>query len=105
MKNIKAFLFIISVVTAVSLLTATAFFVGRLDGALNPSWTAEKAMCVNQDVAIRESPIGYVVGAVPAGEMVWFFRLDLPFAHIAYYNGSEWLEGTVPAFVLELCGQ
>lgn len=86
-------------------LVVTAFFMGKLTGALNPAWTAEKAMCVSQGVDIRESPIGYVIGKVPAGEIVWFSKLDLPFAHVVYYDGNMWLEGTVPAFVLDVCGQ
>lgn len=97
---------IIVLFLAILILSATtAFHMGRLSGALNPAWTAEKAMCVNQDVDIRESPTGYVIGIVPAGEMVWFIKLSLPFAHVAYYDGTTWLEGTVSAFVLGVCGQ
>lgn len=97
---------IVMVISAIlALLTLTAFYMGKLEGALNPAWTAEKAMCVSHDVDVRESPIGYVIGRVPAGEMLWFIKLELPFAHVAYYNGYTWLKGTVPAFVLEVCGQ
>lgn len=86
-------------------LVVTAFFMGKLTGALNPAWTAEKAMCVSRITDIRGTPTGYVIGKVPAGEMVWFLKLDLPFAHIAYYDGTTWLEGAIPAFVLDVCGQ
>lgn len=103
--NLFRILFMLIALSAISVLVFIAFQMGRLEGALNPAWTAERAMCVSQDVEIRESPTGYVVGDIPAGELVWFFKLDLPFAHVAYYDGSTWLEGTIPAFMLALCGQ
>jgi hypothetical protein len=81
----------------------TAFWLGKLEGGLNPAWTTEKMMCVSQEVDIRESPTGYVIGTAPAGSALWFVKLDLPFAHVAYYDGSTWLEGTVTASWLELC--
>ena len=100
---------VLRIATAVMLLIAlaamiiAAFSVGKLEGALNPAWTAEKVMCVNRDVDIRQSPTGYVIGTVPAGSAFWFIKLELPFAHVAYYDGSAWLEGTVTALALELC--
>lgn len=107
-KNLKIIRYVVLaliILLAIAGVASTTFYMGRLAGALNPAWTAEKAMCVNQDVDIRQSPTGYVMSNVPAGEMVWFLKLELPFAHIAYYDGSTWLVGTVSAFVLEVCGQ
>lgn len=101
---VRCFLAMLAFVFLASMI-GIAFYMGKLEGALNPSWTAEKAMCIRQDVDIRESPTGYVIGEIPAGEMVWFMKLDLPFAYVAYFDGSAWLEGTIPAFVLDLCGQ
>lgn len=103
--NLFRVLFMLIALSAIGALVFIAFQIGRLDGALNPSWTAEKAMCVRQEVDIRESPTGYVIGEIPTGEMVWFMKLELPFAYVAYFDGSAWLEGTIPAFVLDLCGQ
>jgi hypothetical protein len=88
---------------ALSLLSLSAFWVGKLEGALNPASNAEKIMCVSREVDIRQSPTGYVIGTVPAGSSLWFIKLDLPFAYVAYYDGSAWLEGSVTASVLELC--
>lgn len=92
-----------AVLSALFPITLTAFWVGRIDGALSPTRRVEIPMCTSDKTQIRESPTGYILDDVPAGAMLWFLRLDLPFAHVAYFDGSSWLEGTVPAFVLEIC--
>ncbi len=92
-----------AVLSALFPIMLTAFWVGRIDGALSPVRRVEIPMCANRETQIRESPTGYILGDVPAGAMLWFLKLDLPFAHVAYFDGSSWLEGTVPAFVLEVC--
>jgi hypothetical protein len=96
-------LIMLMLLSAFAAMIVIAFWVGKLEGALNPAWTTEKQMCVSQDVDIRESPTGYVIGTVPAGSALWFIKLELPFAHVVYFDGSAWLQGTVTAFVLELC--
>ncbi len=98
-------LIVLAALVALASLVLSAYWIGKLEGALNPVRDAERVMCVNRDVNIHESPTGYILGKVPAGSTLWFVRLDLPFAYVAYYDGSTWLEGTVTATVLELCDQ
>ena len=93
----------IAVLSALFPIVLTAFWVGRIEGALSPTRRVEIPMCAGMETQIRESPTGYILGDVPAGATLWFFKLDLPFAQVAYFDGSSWLEGTVPAFVLEVC--
>jgi hypothetical protein len=81
----------------------TSFWVGRLAGSLAPVRSYEIPMCAGYETDVRKSPTGYVLGHVPAGAMVWFVKLDLPFANVAYYDGSAWVEGTVTATALEVC--
>lgn len=81
----------------------SAFWLGELRGALDPVRNVNLPMCVSRDANIRESPTGYVLGHVSTGSMVWFTRLDLPFAYVAYYDGSAWLEGSITASALEVC--
>ena len=96
---------LVSVAAAVffSLIVLTAFWVGRIEGALSPVRQVQIPMCTEFATHLRESPTGYIVGDVPAGSMIWLLKLDLPFAQVAYFNGSSWLEGTVSASVLEVC--
>ncbi len=93
----------VAVLSVLFSIMLTIFWVGRIEGALAPTRRVEFPMCAGTETQIRESPTGYILGDVPAGAMLWFFKLDLPFAHVAYFDGSSWLEGTVPAFVLEVC--
>lgn len=93
----------LAILVALAALVITAFLTGKIQGALNPVRNAEKPMCVNREVDIREAPTGYVIGTVPAGSMVWFMRLDLPFAYVSFYDGVQWLEGSITASVLEVC--
>lgn len=88
---------------ALFLIALTAFWMGRIDGALNPVRRAEIPMCAGSETQVRESPTGYILANVPAGALLWFIKLELPFAQVAYFDGSDWLEGTVPAYVLEVC--
>ncbi len=103
MKTVRRLLIGAGAISTLSLIVLTAFWVGRIDGALSPTRQVEIPMCAGSDTQIRESPTGYVLGDVPAGAMLWFLKLDLPFAQVAYFDGSSWLEGTIPAFVLEVC--
>lgn len=96
-------LIVLAVLVALAALVITAFLTGKIQGALDPVRNAEKPMCVSHEVDIRQSPTGYIIGKVPAGSMVWFTRLDLPFAYIAFYDGEQWLEGSITASVLEAC--
>ncbi len=91
------------VMAAATALVLGAYWMGEIHGALDPVRKVAYPMCVSRDVNIRESPTGYVLGHIPAGSMVWFTRLDLPFAYVAYYDGSGWLEGSITSSVLEVC--
>ena len=82
----------------------SAYWIGQMDGAFDPARSYEIPMCVQYETNVREAPTGYVLGHVPAGAMVWFLKLELPFAHVAYYNGSAWVEGTITASALVVCG-
>ena len=108
MKNRALFLLgrgliVFSVLVALAALVITAFLTGKIQGALNPVRNVEKPMCVGREVDIRQTPTGYIIGKVPAGSMVWFTKLDLPFAYVAFYDGVQWLEGSITASVLEVC--
>lgn len=81
----------------------TAYWMGKLAGAFDPARSYEIPMCAAYETDVRMSPTGYVLSHVPAGEMVWFTKMDLPFAHVAYYDGSAWHEGTITATALEVC--
>jgi len=96
-------LIIVATMCALVFLALTSFWMGRLAGALAPVRTIERPMCMVRDVGLRESPTGYVISQIPEGSMVWFLKLDLPFAYVAYYDGSAWLEGSVTASVLDVC--
>lgn len=96
-------LIVLAILSALADEIISAFWLGRLNGALNPVRSTEKMLCVNREVDIRQSPTGYVIGTVAAGESLWFIKLDLPFAYVAYYDGSAWLEGSITASALELC--
>lgn len=96
-------LIILALVCEGAVLGSTAYLMGRLAGALDPVRNFERPMCVAGKTAIRANPTGYIIGQVPAGEMVWFVKLDLPFAQVAYYDGSAWIEGTITATSLIVC--
>jgi hypothetical protein len=83
--------------------TCAAFWLGRLSVALVPVRPQERLMCAAYETDIRTEPTGYVIGHVDEGDYVWYLGLDLPFARAAYYDGDEWLVGTVTATALEPC--
>lgn len=80
-----------------------AFYAGRLAGALDPERRYEIPMCAAYETDVRANPTGYIIGHVPAGSTIWFMQLELPFARVAYYDGSAWLEGTITATALQVC--
>jgi hypothetical protein len=103
-KGILVSLAVLSLVVVWASSLYMAFWFGRLAAALEPSRVLERPMCAAYPVDIRTDPTGYIIGHVPAGGMLWFYGLDLPFARVAYYDGDEWLVGTVTASALEVCG-
>ena len=105
MKVITRLAIVTGVVTVLLSIVLTAFWMGRIEGMLSPVRQVEIPLCAGSETQVRASPTGYILGDVPAGAMLWFLKLDLPFAHVAYFNGSAWLEGTVPAFILEVCNE
>jgi len=92
---------------AASLLALTiaygSFYVGRIYGALDPLRTYEIPMCVTHSTQLRESPTGYVNANIPADATIWFRKLELPFAHVSYFDGKSWIDGTLTASILEVC--
>lgn len=99
---IRILYWVVLLITLSALMLIT-FWAGRLVGALNPTRSFERPMCTAYETAVRESATGYVLSTVPAGSMVWFVKLDLPFALVAYYDGSAWIEGAVTANALVVC--
>lgn len=83
--------------------TCAAFWLGRLTAALAPVWPQERLMCVAYRTDLRTEPTGYVISHIEEGAHIWYLGLDLPFAGVAYYNGDEWLRGTLTAAALEPC--
>lgn len=103
MKHIRLLLLPAFAAIVLGVIALGAFWLGRIDGALAPARQMDIPMCANGDTQVRESPTGYILANVPAGALLWFLKLDVPFAHVAYFDGSAWIEGTVPAFILEVC--
>jgi hypothetical protein len=100
---IARLLLVLALGVCMASMLVSAYFLGKLNGALDPLRSYEVPMCVAYDTHIRADPTGYILGDVPAGTMVWFTKLDLPFAHVAFYDGNSWLEGTVTATAIEAC--
>lgn len=94
---------ILALLAGVVAMIITAYTLGEISGALDPLRSYEVPMCVVGETDIRETPTGYVIGHVPADGLVWFVKLDLPFAKVAFYDGQKWLDGTVTATALVPC--
>lgn len=60
-------------------------------------------MCAYKDTAIRENPTGYILSDINRGDVVWVVQLQVPFAVVWYFNGSEWNLGTTTASYLVPC--
>lgn len=93
----------LAMISALTALGLSCYWLGHLDGALDPAREVERAMCLNRETALRESPTGYILTTIPADAQIWLMDLDLPFAHVAYYEGGSWIEGTITASALEVC--
>lgn len=94
---------ILALLVGLAAMIITAYTLGEISGALDPLRSYEVPMCVVGETDIRTDPIGYVIGTVPAGGLVWFVKLEIPFAHVSFYDGQEWLDGTVTATALDIC--
>lgn len=102
----KQLLYVLAALVAVEIMVAStcaAFWFGRLSAVLVPMRSQERLMCAAYETNLRTAPTGYVIGHIDEGAYIWYLGLDLPFARVAYYDGDEWLEGTVTATVLEPC--
>jgi hypothetical protein len=89
------------VVLAASILVA--FTVGQKT-QLQADPTPAAFVCTYRPTEIRESPTGYIIVRVASGSQVIIDRIDAPFAYVSYFDGKQWIEGTVTASYLGVCG-
>lgn len=60
-------------------------------------------MCVYKDTEIRENPTGFILSDIPASDVVWVVQLQVPFAVVWYFDGTNWHLGTTTASYLIPC--
>lgn len=61
-------------------------------------------MCAVKNTEVRENPTGYILSKVNKGDTVWVVQLQVPFAVVWYFNGTDWNLGTTKASNLIPCG-
>jgi hypothetical protein len=107
LRSLKQF-FIYTMILGMLLIISTsslglAFYAGRMTGRLDIKRNLETPMCTTQPTAIRENPTGFIIHDIRKRSIVWVVQLDVPFATVWYYTGSEWLLGSVKASALSPC--
>ncbi len=60
-------------------------------------------MCAYKETAVRENPTGYILSDVRAGDVLWVVQLQVPFAVVWYFDGTNWYLGTTTASYLVPC--
>lgn len=60
-------------------------------------------MCAYKDTSIRENPTGYILSDIKRGDIVWVVQLQVPFAVVWYFDGTNWHLGTTTASYLVPC--
>lgn len=91
------------IITVVVFLLAASFAVGR---ATTPPEIQHDSppMCLYRDTALRESPTGYIIFRLARGTELWVTRIEAPFAYVSYFDGKQWIDGSVTASYLGRCG-
>lgn len=86
-------------------LVTIGYMDGFTDGVNSMQYKHETdiPMCVYKDTAIRENPTGYILSEIPAGNIVWVVQLQVPFAVVWYFDGTNWHLGTTTASYLVPC--
>jgi hypothetical protein len=60
-------------------------------------------MCAYKETSVRENPTGYILSDVRAGDVLWVVQLQVPFAVVWYFDGTNWHLGTTTASYLVPC--
>lgn len=60
-------------------------------------------ICTVRNTEIRESPTGYIIIRIARGSELWVREMDAPFAYVSYFDGEQWIEGSVTASYLGRC--
>lgn len=60
-------------------------------------------MCAYKATSVRENPTGYILSDVRAGDVLWVVQLQVPFAVVWYFDGTNWHLGTTTASYLVPC--
>lgn len=86
-------------------LFSLGYMTGHTNGVIESANKHETdiPMCVYKDTAIRENPTGYILSEIPAGNVVWVVQLQVPFAVVWYFDGTNWHLGTTTASYLVPC--
>lgn len=60
-------------------------------------------MCAYKETAVRENPTGYILSDVEMGDVLWVVQMQVPFAVVWYFDGTNWYLGTTTASYLVPC--
>lgn len=96
----------IIVIAIVVILVSAAFLAGHQSRRAEPepARPAASLVCLGRDTALRASSTGYIIVRLAKGTQLWVTRIDTPFAYVSYYDGRQWIDGSVTAAYLGRCG-
>lgn len=82
-----------------------AYLAGYNAGTVNMANRHETdiPMCAYKETAVRENPTGYILSDIRAGDVVWVVQMQVPFAVVWYFDGTNWHLGTTTASYLVPC--
>ncbi len=98
-KHIKTIIYCMVLV----IVSVSSFAAGYLVHQPKQIHSETSVTCLYRDTFLRTNPTGYIITRLAKNSQVYLNSIEIPFAHVSYFSGTQWFNGTVTASYLGPC--
>lgn len=102
-KWIKTLLSIILMAMIIVAVALAAFAAGREVQTAKAESNPTALVCTTRITEIRTNPTGFILVRLAKGSQLMVTKVEAPFAYVAYFDGKQWVEGSITASYLGPC--